>query len=450
MNFPDEFIQNMKKLMGSGYPNFIKSYEKGRVSGIRANTLKIKPQTLAALLGPYAGAGVKWCAEGFYYDEQAFRPAKSPYYHAGLFYIQEPSAMSAAAALPVSEGDKILDMCAAPGGKTTQLSARLGGSGLVVSNDISASRARAIVKNIELAGITNAVVTAESPERLEKYFSGYFDKILIDAPCSGEGMFRKDYRLIGSWSRELINKCMAAQRGLLESAARMLAPGGKILYSTCTFNTDENEGQISRFLEAHEGFRLELIPKLYGFEQGVGLPECARLFPHLLEGEGHFLALISGPGEGGHRAGRCNRPREDKGGDFPEYRAFCTENLNIEPERQVLTQINERLYAVPSGLPDMKGVRILRSGLLIGEISRGRLEPSHALCMSLKMEDFKRSVNFPADDVRLIKYLKGETVDAGGDLTGWCAVCAEGWPVGLARANSGRLKNKYPPSMRME
>lgn len=291
MKLPLKYTETMKALLGEEYDAYLASFDEERFYGLRVNTLKLSAEEMAAR-GVFSLRPVPWCETGFYYDG-AERPAKHPYYHAGLYYLQEPSAMSPAATLPIEKGDRVLDLCAAPGGKTTQLGARLGGTGLLVANDISAGRAKTLLKNVELAGIRNAIVMSETPERIAERLPNFFDKILVDAPCSGEGMFRKEPDMVKSWDAEMLAFCRSEQAKILEACAPMLKAGGMLLYSTCTFSPEENEKSIGNFLERHPEFELMPIAKKNGFAEGLApYTDCARLYPHRLKGEGHFLALL--------------------------------------------------------------------------------------------------------------------------------------------------------------
>ena len=294
MNLPQQYIENMKQLLGENeYQQYLQSFEQKKHTGLRINTLKWSTQEFLSKK-IFDVECVPWCKEGFYCNEE-IRPAKHPYYASGLYYIQEPSAMSSAAMLPINKEDCVLDICAAPGGKSTQLGAKLGQTGVLVCNDISAGRTKALLKNIELFGITNTIVISETPQKLSKYFKNYFDKILIDAPCSGEGMFRKDSDMVKNWNNDLISHCIQQQKEILQYSADMLKPGGMLLYSTCTFSIEENENIINNFLQYHNEFHIVPIQKKWGFQNGIGdetLQCCARLFPHKLKGEGHFLALL--------------------------------------------------------------------------------------------------------------------------------------------------------------
>ena len=303
MELPQKYLDSMKELLGDEFQAYLDSFSQKRLYGLRVNNLKISTEDFLKI-SPFKLKKIPWIDNGFYYEEED-KPAKHPYYFAGLYYLQEPSAMTPASILPIEHGDKVLDVCAAPGGKSTELGARLGGTGLLVSNDISASRAKALLKNIEVSGIGNVVITCEEPGKLISSFESFFDKILIDAPCSGEGMFRKDNKLIKSWQMNGPEYFAAIQKSILSQAAQMLKPGGYMLYSTCTFSKLEDEDNIHLFLESHPDFSLvdifdSGIPSIHpyeGFSKGIGLPQCVRIFPHKMHGEGHFVALLKKDGE---------------------------------------------------------------------------------------------------------------------------------------------------------
>ena len=392
MKLPLKYTETMKALLGEEYDAYLASFDEERFYGLRVNTLKLSAEEMAAR-GVFSLRPVPWCETGFYYDG-AERPAKHPYYHAGLYYLQEPSAMSPAATLPIGEGDRVLDLCAAPGGKTTQLGARLGGTGLLVANDISAGRAKTLLKNVELAGIRNAIVMSETPERIAERLPHFFDKILVDAPCSGEGMFRKEPDMARSWDAEMLAFCRSEQAKILEACAPMLKAGGMLLYSTCTFSPEENEKSIGNFLERHPEFELMPIAKKNGFAEGLApYTDCARLYPHRLKGEG--------------------------------------------------------LYLLPEGTPKLEKLRVLRTGWMLGTLKKGRFEPSQAFAMGLRKEEVKHTADFSLEDERVIRYLKGETVEAEGK-DGWTLVCVDGFPLGWAKRQKGRLKNKYAVSWKWE
>ncbi|MCQ4934798.1 RsmF rRNA methyltransferase first C-terminal domain-containing protein [Anaerotignum propionicum] len=445
MELPIQYTEKMKKLLGDEYSKYLESFEESRYFGLRVNSLKLTPKMFRDK-NVFSLTSVPWCREGFYYAGEQ-RPSKHPYYHAGLYYLQEPSAMSPGAILPIQPGERVLDVCAAPGGKSTQLGARLQGEGLLVANDISAGRAKALLKNIELFGIRNSVVMSEPPERLKERLPNFFDKILIDAPCSGEGMFRKEPDMVKSWNEEMLVYCQKEQGGILEACAGMLRPGGMMLYSTCTFAVEENEKSISDFLERHQEFSLVPIEKENGFSAGMGaLAQCARLYPHKIKGEGHFLALMQKTEEGSQDLTLEETGEKEK--DILPYLEFEKEVLKIKLSG-TFKIFGDSLYLLPEGMPAMKGLRVLRTGWQLGTMKKGRFEPSQAFAMGLSQGEVTNVEDFSLADDRVIRYLKGETVEADGK-EGWTLVCVDGLPLGWAKRQGGRLKNKYAVGWKWE
>lgn len=359
--------------------------------------------------------------------------------------------MAPASIIPIEKGDRVLDICAAPGGKSTQVGARLQNSGVLFTNDISASRAQALVKNIELFGIKNAVITNETPANLAERLPGYFDKILIDAPCSGEGMFRKDPAVARKWGDKMIQFCLSQQKDILEKAAVMLREGGEILYSTCTFDIGENEGAVNYFLDTHDDFELLPIAHMpYGFAEGYtdgmreALKGCARLFPHRIKGEGHFLARLRKKGS----PAACFLA-EEKGVDvtkIEEFMDFCQEALCVSFDG-IFKRVKDSLYLLPKGVPDLKGLHVMKSGWYLGEIRKKRFEPTQALAMGISKAEAKKTVDLPLGDERVLRYLKGETIEADGE-DGWNLVLVDSYPLGWGKLSGGRLKNKYHPGWR--
>lgn len=446
MELPLEYQKAMKELLGEEYKTYLASFAEDRLYGLRVNTLKTTPEELAEK-GVFSLSPVPWCPEGFYYAEEE-RPAKHPYYHAGLYYLQEPSAMTPGAVLPVSPGERVLDICAAPGGKSTQLAAKLAGEGLLVANDISTGRAKSLLKNIELCGIRNAIVMSEPPAKLAERFVGYFDKILIDAPCSGEGMFRKEPDMVKSWTPELLAFCREQQADILEHCAGMLKDGGMLLYSTCTFAREENEESIGAFLEKHPEFSLIPIEKRHGFAPGLPPFEgCARLYPHRIQGEGHFVALLQKTGEG--ESGLPEKKTGVSGKQMEEFLAFAKAYLNHLPQG-IFQIFGDSLCLLPNDAPKTKGLRVLRSGWQLGILKKGRFEPSQAFAMGLKKEDVKYVLDLPLEDERVLRYLKGETLEAPEAKDGWNLVCVDGFPLGWGKAQKSRLKNKYAVGWKWE
>ncbi len=428
-NLPEKFIVNMKKqLPENEWEAFFAVYEKKPFKGVRLNPLKGGRYALKPLL-PFLGEPVPWEENGFY--TQAEKLGASPFHLAGLFYSQEPSAMSAAPLLEVRSGERVLDLCSAPGGKGTQLACAMQGKGLIVLNEPVLSRAKILSGNVERMGIKNAVVTCETPEKLAERFEGYFDKILVDAPCSGEGMFRKNAdEAIGEWSEENIFLCAARQKRILESATKMLRVGGRLVYSTCTFAPAEDEGQVCDYLQSHAEMRLLRQEKLY---------------PHKIDGEGHFVALFEKSGEQVSAYIKEIKPFISKTSE-QAFRAFEKEFL-VTPKVRRLHEVGGVLYDLPENVFDWKGLQVLRVGVRLGEVKNGRFEPSHSLVLCADKEELKNVVDLSITDPRVEKYLRGETIESD-TKNGWCAVCVEGYPIGLGKTVNGTVKNHLPKGLR--
>ncbi|GAA0249794.1 RsmB/NOP family class I SAM-dependent RNA methyltransferase [Faecalicatena contorta] len=463
MNLPKAFEEKMKGLLGDEYDAYLECFDEPRHYGLRVNTNKISVEQFLNI-APWPLEPIPWISNGFYYDGETVQPAKHPYYFAGLYYLQEPSAMTPASRLPVEPGERVLDVCAAPGGKATELGAKLKGDGVLIANDISNSRAKGLLKNLELFGIGNMLVLSEEPGKLAEYFPEYFDKILIDAPCSGEGMFRKDKKMVKAWEEHGPEFFSKLQRSIITQAAAMLKPGGMLLYSTCTFDASENEQTIEYLISHYPEFAVCPIEPYDGFVQGMpevteggnpGLAETVRIFPHRMKGEGHYLALLKKAHspeleENGNRQ-KC-MSGQGKGRKLPEELAEFLQDTSWELDPSRLDIHGERLYYMPDGLPELRGVRFLRSGLLLGELKKNRFEPSQALAMCLKKQEYQKILDFPLADDRVIKYLKGDTLDVE-DMTavkekGWYLVCVDGYPLGFGKLANQTLKNKYLPGWR--
>lgn len=460
MILPELFLNQMKILLGDEFNTFMKSYEESSSHGLRINRLKVDKTTWECGLNPFSLSSVPWTANGYYYNKEE-QPAKAPYYYAGLYYLQEPSAMAPAALLPVTPGDKVLDLCAAPGGKSTELGAKLGGDGLLVANDISSSRAKALLKNLELSGIPNILVTSEAPEKLAGIFGTYFDKILADVPCSGEGMFRRDPSLIRSWEERGPEYYVPIQREILSHAVSMLKPGGLLLYSTCTFSPREDEENIGWLLSEYPELSLVSIPLFDGAAPGIGGEPVIRLFPHNIRGEGHFIALLTKAEDHGHQeetispefrnpvSDRRDWEKLERETDF--YSFFGLVKKEFDKHRLMLRQ--DQIYFLPEGFSDHWKLRYLRTGLLLGELKKNRFQPSQALAMALKQDEFAVCFPLGAEDDRVIRYLKGETImllPDEPDLNGWCLVCIDRYPLGWAKGSGRSLKNKYYPGWRLQ
>ena len=467
LQLPESFLEEMRELLGGEYDAWEKSYEGNEgFRGLRVNTGKLRPEEFQAL-SAFSLRPVPWTRNGFYLEGQE-QASKHPYYAAGLYYLQEPSAMTPAACLPIEEGDRVLDLCAAPGGKATELAAKLHGTGVLVANDISNSRAKALLKNLELFGAGNILVTSETPERLLDYFEGWFDKILVDAPCSGEGMFRKEPSMVKDWLEKGPDYYAGIQRTVVTAAAKLLRPGGLLLYSTCTFSRHENEETIERLMQ-EEGFTLLPLPLPkdradLGFAPGLDTcAEAARLFPHRLNGEGHFVALLQKNEclPGCPDASGAGFPKRKEKADargilkkLPEEWLDFAKDLHVAWDSRLFRLYDSRLYLLPEALAgkNIRSLRFLRTGLYLGEVKQKRFEPSQALAMALRKEDFALTADLKADDERVVRYLKGETLELE-DLVppkakGWCLVCVDGYPLGWGKLSNGTLKNKYYPGWR--
>lgn len=459
MNLPIEFEKKMKAFLGDEWDDFLYSYDNNRFQALRFNTLKVQSQEermrILKVLGISSDKRVSWANEAYYFDENV-RPGKHPYHEMGLYYIQEPSAMSAAALLALKPGMRVLDLCAAPGGKSTQLATYLGDSGLLVSNEINTQRSRILSQNIERMGIKNAIVTNEDSFVLASHFPGFFNAIQVDAPCSGEGMFRKLPEAIEQWSMENVAICAARQKEILDNAAVMLKPGGVIVYSTCTFSKEENEDVIEYFLERHPDFTLE---------------EMERFWPHKVDGEGHFVAKLVRRGcvDTDLKADRKikknknskNRKNETKPALTKENMKLLTEFLDETISEDMaawiknsgLVMFGEQLYRLPDMEVDIKGLKVQRAGLHIGEFKKQRFEPSHSLALALKLSEAKNVVKLTWDDPQTTGFFNGQSVMLSDEQTaeckkGWALVCVDGYTAGWGKVNGTQVKNHYPKGLR--
>lgn len=518
---PPLFLERMQSLLGDEYPDFLASYEQPRHAGIRVNGLKVETEEFKRI-SPFALRQIPWCETGFYIDEDA-KPGKHPFYHAGLYYIQEPSAMAPAEALDVQPGDRVLDLCAAPGGKSTQIAAKLGGSGLLVANDISEQRTKALAKNIELYGVRGAVVLNETPQRILEAFPRMFNKILIDAPCSGEGMFRKDEDMARQWEKRSVPAYAQMQREILAVAAGLLAPGGTIVYSTCTFAPEENEGQLAEFLQAHPDFELTPLPEEWGIGPGrpdwLAFSDCeaqrslpaeitrqtalaGRLWPHRIEGEGHFVAVLRHQGEpvdepwlpagqlemspavpaadkpaaklrgkpGAEKSGGSSRNKRKpargteghgigSGPLLAAWKQFAADHLTAEANVHQLFPAFFGSNVYLSALPQdrLNGLKTVRPGWYAGSVKNGRFMPGQPLASALKPGEALRYVNLSLQDGEAVRYLKGETLSMPLERLvcrehcapkGYVLVCVDDFSLGFGKWQDGMLKNEYPAGWR--
>ena len=426
---PEQFLNRMKNQLGEEYPAFLQALERPRAVALRFNPLKgAQPQL------PFVAEPVPWEPQGYYYDPQS-RPGLHPFHEAGVYYLQEASAMAPVALLDPQPGEKICDLCAAPGGKTTQIAGRMNGDGLLLCNEINPKRAKILSRNIERMGVANALVTNEHPQRLAERFVGYFDRVLIDAPCSGEGMFRKEEAAVTDWSEETVAMCARRQAEILHSGAAMVRPGGRLVYSTCTFAPEEDELAVKAFLREHPEFSLEAMDAPWFQEVEPGM---YRMWPHKLLGEGHFAAVLRKNG------GQEQDVPVMKGVKLPkQWDAFARE-LGIRLPAGVAVSFGQSLYWAPEDLPELSRLKVLRPGLELGMEKKDRFEPAHALALWLK--ECKNVQNFRENSQEIGKYLHGDVVPS--PVKGWCLVCADGYSIGWGKGDGKVLKNHYPKGLR--
>ncbi len=466
MQLPEKYIENMKQLLSDEeYRSYEACLSEPRRYGLRVNTSKISVEDFLDR-SPFQLTKIPYVKNGFFYEKEE-QPAKHPYYYAGLYYLQEPSAMLPADRFPIEQGDRVLDLCAAPGGKSTELAAKISEDGILVANDISFSRAQALLKNLEIQGASSFYVTAESPQKLAEKFPEFFDKILVDAPCSGEGMFRKDAALIKDWMQRGPDYYAPLQTDIVLSALKMLKKGGMLLYSTCTFSEKEDEQVIKTLLSADSDLSTVEIEPYEGFSNGhLGLKDCVRVFPHKMEGEGHFLALLkkginekqSATVNANERYVRKNHLDSNIGSKIESkaFDEFCL-NISYSIDRNRIMRLNNMLYLLPRDyLDSYRGqLRYLRSGSLLGELDKkGNFKPSQALAMQLSPDTYHNFLNLSIEDDRVYRYLRGETIFYSEQEAclekGDVLICTDGFALGWGkRVNAGSIKNKYRPEWRM-
>jgi NOL1/NOP2/sun family putative RNA methylase len=464
---PQAFQARMADLLGPETPAFLASLEDAPAAGVRTNTLKLPAAALAAL-SPVPLTPLAWAPEGFWMPEAArvFFNGRNPLHAAGAYYLQEPSAMAAAGLAGVQPGERILDLAAAPGGKSTHLAARLGQRGVLIANEIHPSRVWTLAENLERCGVRNAVITQETPERLAEHFGAFFDRVLVDAPCSGEGMFRKSAEARQAWSPDLVRGCALRQGDILSQAARLVRPGGTLVYSTCTFAPEENEGVVAAFLarQAAAGRRFHLLPAPpeagslspgqpdWG---GVGAPaelaHAVRLWPQRQAGDGHFIArlrLEDGPLPSMPRPAPASLPRSVA----QAWQTFAADSLVSLDflASHTLSLHGSYLYALPPGLPDLDGLRFIHPGWWLGAMHKDRLEPAHALALGLAASDARRVRRL--EQAEVARYLGGESLPNSEEQRGWTLAVLPTpvglLPLGWLKASGGQLKNAYPKGLR--
>lgn len=468
-DLPQSFLDSMKEILGEDYEAFLAGFDGQRQYGLRVNTLKMNLEEFERI-APFHLKKVPWISNGYFYEAED-APAKHPFYSAGLYYLQEPSAMTPASRLKVQPGERVLDLCAAPGGKATELGAALQGEGLLVANDINTARARALLRNLELFGISNSFVTNEPPHVLAERFPEFFHKIMVDAPCSGEGMFRKNPAVVDSWQEKGPEYFSKLQREIIVQAADMLLPGGMMFYSTCTFSPLENEKTITHLLKERPDMEVIPMEDYEGFAEGLtsyrgevfdeSCKLCRRIWPHKMSGEGHFMALLH------KKSGTQQQVQQTVSQSFiwwekckglnKEQKAAAEDffsHVNIAYDGKRIDVRGDNLYYLPAPKYDGRGLHFLRNGLFMGEFKKKRFEPSQPFALALHAQDFDQVLDFPADDERLSRYLRGETLDVSDLIAGekkrkgWQLVMVAGHPLGFGKLVNNNLKNKYPAGWR--
>lgn len=447
MNYPAAFTDIIKSLLKDKAEDFFAAFEKEPSGCIRVNPLR--NFDLKSAFPDTEFTPVPWCADAYFFPS-SFKAGKTAAHQAGAYYIQEASATFPVTALNAEQGDKILDLCAAPGGKSTQIAGILQGTGLLVSNEIVPQRAAALSQNIERLGIKNAVVLNEDPLNLKNRFEGYFDKILVDAPCSGEGMFRKNPQAAAEWTKDSPGICAARQYEILNTAFDMLKEGGVLVYSTCTFNAKENEETVQKILDSRDDVVLSPVateipqPELYGVNASDEVIKgTVRIMPHLTQGEGHFCARFVKTGESGCRVKQLKAVRNRA---FEKaFSKFCSDYLRISPPADLF--FGEYGYSAPEGCPDLDRLKVLRAGVQLGKLTKDRFEPSHSFALSLRPEEVKNVLNLAEGSRQATAYLMGETLPC--DFDGWVLAAVNSAPLGWGKASGGILKNHLPKGLRI-
>ena len=463
---PPDYLKRMARLLGEEYQAFLASYSDPPCTGLRVNTLKISAERFFTIT-PFHLEQIPWSPVGFRVFPPAVgsdSPGKHPHHAAGLFYLQEPSAIAVAELLDPRPGERVLDLAAAPGGKATHLAARMGNQGLLVANEIHPQRAWNLAENLERCGVRNATITNETPEHLAEHFGAYFDRVLVDAPCSGEGLFRKIPEARKEWNSNLVESCAIRQSKILETAARLVRAGGWLAYATCTFSPQENEATLARFLESHPEFEIIPSPRLPGFSAGHpewldppapdSLRGASRLWPHRAPGEGHFIALLRRDDSQARSAIKPYHPVRIPPTVQRHYQEFIHENLVSAPAETRLALIGSYLYQLPADLPDLGTLRCLHPGWWLGTMKKIRFVPAHSLAMGLVKEDALRLVELGSSDPgQIYAYLRGESLSGERQRKtqpddGWVIVTVDGFPLGWGKKVQGVIKNYYPRGLR--
>ncbi len=459
---PADFLAKMSDLLEEEYHQFEQSYRQSSTTGLRVNTLKLSSSDFSTL-SPFALKAVGAHEPDGFLVPDGSQPGSHPYHAAGLYYLQEPSAMVVGGLVAAQPGELVLDLAAAPGGKATHLAAQMRGRGLLVANDVHTSRARLLAENMTRWSATNALITSAEPDHLAAQFGSIFDRVLVDAPCSGEGMLRKlafaGKREAFEWNEEVVLACSRRQTAVLHTAAHLVKPGGRLVYATCTFSPEENEVVVAQFLRDFPQFELIDPPRFAGF--GVGRPswveasladnslqKCVRLWPHQFSGEGHFIAVMQHVGD--EKPQRLVKPLKfipPSKNELAVWQAFAQENLRFEVDEARLLLVNSRLYLLPEMALETGNLHLIRYGLLLGEIRKGHFRPDHALALVLTPEAAAQSVNFATDSDEIAAYWQGLDIPSGGP-NGWLLVAVNGFVMGWGKCVNGRIKNHYPRGLR--
>lgn len=450
------FLKKMRELLSDDYDAFVELMDKPAFKGMRVNTLKCDKDTITRIF-PYNLKETPFCRDGFYIDNDVEHIGAHPLHHAGAIYMQEPSAMSAVTMLDVHEGDRVLDLCAAPGSKTTQIASALRGTGLLWSNEIVRNRASILVQNLERCGVKNAVVSSTSPDVLCPALCGFFDRVLVDAPCSGEGMFRKDEDAKKEWSEQHVLSCANRQLMILNSAKSALKAGGVLVYSTCTYSKEENEGVITEFLKLNPEFELVDSNEDFGVNT---LKYAKRIFP-MNGGEGHFAAKLvkryAPDNETPLSVNNKKKKRNTKSVfvDAPKQAYDFIDSIFTNDEYKNLYTIGDKVYALSDAHKalldydiDMRKLCVIKTGVEVLVDLGKRYEPCHNAFTACKKSSAKNVVNLDIDDERLYKFLHGEEIKIDSNIKGYTLVCVEGVSLSFGKASGGVLKNKYPKGLR--
>ncbi len=432
----------MRSLLGAEYQNYIASFDFPPFRGIRLNTLKCTQENLQSSLD-FELEPTPFCPQGFYLPPQVRGVGTHPMHCAGAFYVQEPSAMAAVEMLAPQTGDYVLDLCSAPGGKATQIASALKDGGILWANEVVPSRAQALLSNIERLGVKNAVVSCCSPDTLCSYLPDFFDKILVDAPCSGEGMFRRNIHARRGWSPKNVLSCAERQLEILQTAKLALKNGGVMVYSTCTFSQEENEGVVSRFLQLNPDFTLEDAHVSFG--RSSSLKYARRAFPSD-GGEGFFAARLRRSGQSSPHPPGMGKSHRIIGSDvWGMYDAV----FKNRPFGENIRFSGDKVLVVPPNFPEIIAPGILRAGVLLGRLCQNRVEPAHAAFMASKPEECASVLDFDCSSKELSSFLHGEQISAQNSPRGYTAVSVNGVVCGFGKASNGVLKNRYPKGLRL-